>query len=628
MSNPYYTYSGVFIPGILARAEALAAEYTSVQGGFAILAVQGTDSGSANSYTITTKGGQNGIYADGMIVEFKAANSNTGACLITVDSGASVALTNSNGQSLTSGVIAAGTWYRLLYNSTYSAWTLIAPTSLVTTQNTISTAAPVHKVGLTAAGGVSTACIPIDITFAIDQSIAPSWTGVHTFGNVTIFNAAAVFEAQITLDGNNEDYALIVNGGAGLGESFGLQISAGTNASDYALNVESENSIDYFLVQGEGSVIVGSPTGGGQGIGTINAQGVYINGTAAITQGASGANPANSITLSTTNGTATTFMRSDAAQALSQAIAPTWTGNHVFNGSGTPITINGGVNQLGLVVNGNTNTSLHYLAEFLTGQGAGFSHGVLIQAATNASDIALNVLSANGTSTFLQLKGDGSGALGSFMSWSPGGQVNINGPNGAAALSLLGFSGGFCSLLIKGGRASTKSWELIAELTSSGTFDIYSDSDGFSLLRLNAGLVSPVVQAYGPSAAGLVDMTPDHGTFAVTVFGLTTALTGTATWARNGNIVSLLLPNTTTANTSGGGGVGFTGLPAQLQPSGQRFVPGLYVNYNGGLQFYTMRIANSGTMFLASQGGTGSQTFASGSGFTFVQPTVLTYHTI
>lgn len=43
------------------------------------------------------------------------------------------------------------------------------------------------------------------------------------------------------------------------------------------------------------------------------------------------ANPTASITLAVQNGIAITAMRSDAAPALSQAIAPTWTGVHVFS---------------------------------------------------------------------------------------------------------------------------------------------------------------------------------------------------------------------------------------------------------------------------------------------------------
>lgn len=44
----------------------------------------------------------------------------------------------------------------------------------------------------------------------------------------------------------------------------------------------------------------------------------------------SAANPSASVGLSAVNGSADTFMRSDAAPALDQAISPTWTGAHTF----------------------------------------------------------------------------------------------------------------------------------------------------------------------------------------------------------------------------------------------------------------------------------------------------------
>lgn len=43
------------------------------------------------------------------------------------------------------------------------------------------------------------------------------------------------------------------------------------------------------------------------------------------------ANPTGTVGLSAVNGTATSAIRSDGAPALSQAIAPTWTGLHTFN---------------------------------------------------------------------------------------------------------------------------------------------------------------------------------------------------------------------------------------------------------------------------------------------------------
>lgn len=64
---------------------------------------------------------------------------------------------------------------------------------------------------------------------------------------------------------------------------------------------------------------------------TVNGKGLITAvSSVSITQ-PTGANPSSTITLSATNGSASTFMRSDAAPSLSQAIAPTWTGAHVFS---------------------------------------------------------------------------------------------------------------------------------------------------------------------------------------------------------------------------------------------------------------------------------------------------------
>lgn len=62
-----------------------------------------------------------------------------------------------------------------------------------------------------------------------------------------------------------------------------------------------------------------------------------------ITGGPTGANPTASVGLSATNGSAATFMRSDAAPALDQSIAPTWTGRHTFNVSPIIGTLTSGI---------------------------------------------------------------------------------------------------------------------------------------------------------------------------------------------------------------------------------------------------------------------------------------------
>ena len=77
---------------------------------------------------------------------------------------------------------------------------------------------------------------------------------------------------------------------------------------------------------------------------TSNGTTLDCNQTVSAGGGASGANPTGTVGLSTVNGVATTFLRSDGAPPLSQGIVPTWTGVHTF--SATPVfnageTVNG-----------------------------------------------------------------------------------------------------------------------------------------------------------------------------------------------------------------------------------------------------------------------------------------------
>lgn len=575
MANPYYTYSGAFIPGTLARAEAETTEFGLVQAGFAILAIQGTDSGAANAYVVTTNGGPTAAYVDGNIVEFKAAAANTGSSTINVNGIGAVGLTSSTGQALASGAISANTWYRALYNSTYSAWTIVAPTSLVTTSNTISAAAPTNKVGLTAAGGVSTAVAPIDATYALDVSIVPTWTGAHTFSNTVTFNSTVTFATGLSLTGGSGAYAATLTGSSSAGNSRGLLIKAGVNASDIALLIQSQNGGTTFVnVGGTGGVQIGSPTGGDKGVGTINAQALYVNNAAVLTSAASSANPSATIGLAAVNGVAATFMTSDSAPALSQAIVPTWTAAHVFTpGSAVvAVTMNAAVNTVGLQVTGSTNNSLSYLVQFATAQGSGFSSGLLLKAGTTSADNAILIQNAAANATRFQIKGDGSGSLGvsatTGMQWTTTGAHTIN----ATAANCLS-----------------------VQLSASSIF-VVSDK------------TAPVIQGWGPTAAALVDMTPDASSFTGTLTGFTSANTGTVKWRRMGSFVTLYT-EADMIGTSNTTAMTMTGVPAALQPSATRFghcvnvqdsssttpdFPAVFSITAGTITFYGSVAANTG----------------------------------
>ena len=100
---------------------------------------------------------------------------------------------------------------------------------------------------------------------------------------------------------------------------------------------------------------------------------------------------------------------------------------------------------------------------------------------------------------------------------------------------------------------------------TSGIPLLVKSNSGASAFEVTGAITSPTVEGYGPTAAALVDMTPDKGTFTVTATGMTTAPTGTATWSRVGNLVMLCLPIVT--GTSNASTFTFTGLPAAIQPA-------------------------------------------------------------
>jgi hypothetical protein len=121
-------------------------------------------------------------------------------------------------------------------------------------------------------------------------------------------------------------------------------MEAGTNSSDFAFAIaNATNTVQLAKLYGDGGFVIGSAGVSDEGAGTINVSGgYYVNGTAIPTAQPAGANPSKLISLTTANGSAATFMRSDAAPAIDQSIGPTWTGGHTFTPSSNfnPININ------------------------------------------------------------------------------------------------------------------------------------------------------------------------------------------------------------------------------------------------------------------------------------------------
>jgi len=84
--------------------------------------------------------------------------------------------------------------------------------------------------------------------------------------------------------GSPSEYGFTYWANNAAGTSFGPLINAGTNSSDWALRVfNGASTTAYFDISGDGGGVWGAPTGGDKGLGTVNAQGLYVNGAPALT---------------------------------------------------------------------------------------------------------------------------------------------------------------------------------------------------------------------------------------------------------------------------------------------------------------------------------------------------------
>jgi hypothetical protein len=255
---------------------------------------------------------------------------------------------------------------------------------------------PTASVGLTAVNGSAGTFMRSDAAPALSVSISPTWSGFHTFNNPPTLSGAAPALLFFENDqaGADENYWRI----RAEGKVFRLELldnalttartfitatrGTGIANTNVAFGNVTDNPTFQFngtgLTTFNGGVVLGAPTGGNKGVGTINAaSAIYINNVA-VTAGAmpTGANPTNPVGVVATNGSATTFMRSDAAPAINVAIAPTWSGQHTF---GQPVLIAAGTNALpGIAFSAEPSTGLYRAAAGAIGFGSQGATGAVM----------------------------------------------------------------------------------------------------------------------------------------------------------------------------------------------------------------------------------------------------------
>lgn len=124
-------------------------------------------------------------------------------------------------------------------------------------------------------------------------------------------------------------YSLTAGGGGGSGTV--TNFSAGNLSPLFTTSVATSTTtpaLTFALNTQTANTVFAGPTSGGATAPTFRALvGADIS--------ALSANPTGTVGLSTVNGSASTYMRSDAAPPLSQAIAPTWSGAHTWSSTAT-----------------------------------------------------------------------------------------------------------------------------------------------------------------------------------------------------------------------------------------------------------------------------------------------------
>lgn len=461
---------------------------------------------------------------------------------------------------------------------------------------------PSASVGLTAVNGSAGTFMRSDGAPALDQSISPTWTGTHRFGTqAASSNAALSNRARGNAfewgHSNTAGYGSTLGFESGSGKPFlAFHAEQGTNSNTYrtrgipgsilstnaagamtfghvaTASADNQTQVVDATMAADGGLFMAGAAGSSQGAGTINATAVYDDGV--LLANAAGANPTGTVGLTAVNGSAGTFLRSDGAPALSQAIVPTWTGVHTFANQVTNLSSTGG--PLLEFIDGdagtdatrwrvqNANGQFRILPENDAGSG-GANALAFARSSSSVTDVALGNATSNPTFSFL---GTGAATFGGSVTGSP----NVLAADGAVTTKIQSINstssgmvgtqsnhplevrtnnviratfpaaGGFTlssgALLVPDGTASAPAVTFTSD-TNTGIYSAGADIVGLATAGSNRVTVGPGVQVGAPTGG-------DKGAGTVNATGL--YINGTA--VGSGAAAQIVRKTANTARTS------------------------------------------------------------------------------
>lgn len=161
---------------------------------------------------------------------------------------------------------------------------------------------------------------------------------------------------------------------------------------------------------------------------------------------------------------------------------------------------------------------------------------------------------------------------------------------------------------ITGGNSGNQ-WRLTVDAQAASNFAIYDATAAVYKFVLTQGITAPLISGYGPVAAGLVDMTPDGGSFVGALTGFTAGVNVTCVWTRVGNLVILWFSGSGSTGTSNATTMTMTGLPAAIQAQRTQQCACTAID-NGTNQLAYAGVTNSGTITWSKGGPGGAWTNA------------------
>lgn len=206
-----------------------------------------------------------------------------------------------------------------------------------------------------------------------------------------------------------------------------------------------------------------------------------------------GANPTASVGLSAVNGSATTFLRSDGAPALSQAIAPTWTGLHVWDGIAGKIRLGTSALQTTALIGARGSTDPNVLewghanpAGYVSTIGYLSNFGYPFIAFSGEGGSTMNTFTSRGISPKIFL-----GSIDATLSF--GSVASANAAN-QTFVEAIRFNSATGAILAGGGSAASPSFSFIND-TNTGGYLVGVDvlgwaTGGYTSLQLSGGTAS------------------------------------------------------------------------------------------------------------------------------------------